>query len=76
MVVTSCYLCATLRTDRALHRRMKAIQMQLFHDVDTEAETSGRHKQGKELAVFQQVSRAGPTPSGILDGLAVRLTPV
>ena len=50
--------------------------MQLFHDVDTEAETSGRHKHGKELAVFQHVSRVGPTPSGILDGLAVRVTPV
>src|SRR5262249_305258 len=60
MVVTSCSLCATRRTDRALPRRTKTIQMPLSHAVDTEGETSGRHKHGKALAVCQHGSRARP----------------
>ncbi len=60
MAVISRCLRATLRTDRALHRRVEAIQIPLFQEVDTSAGTSGRRKHSEELAAFQHAPRAVP----------------
>ena len=60
MAVISRGLHATLRTDRALHKRAEVIQAPLFQEVNTSAGTRGRRKHGEELAAFQHAPRAVP----------------